>query len=297
MSIHRLHIEHFFDPATSTITYLVMDAGTHQAAIIDSVLDYDPKSGRTSTASADALLARVKALSARVEWIWETHVHADHFTAAPYLQEKLQKHPAKTGIGESVRVVQATFKKVFHVEASFRCDGSSFNQLFTDNQTFALGEIQVKVLHVPGHTPACSAFVFTDPATPESPACFVGDTLFMPDYGSARCDFPGGSAKTLFASIKKVLALPPATRLCHDYQPNGRPFMFQTTVAEMREKNIHIHEGVSEAEFVAMRTALDATLEMPVLILPAVQVNMRAGHFPPPEANGISYLKIPLNAL
>lgn len=295
-----MHIEPFFDPDTWTLTYLLMDGASKQAVIIDSVLDYDPKSGRTSTASADRLLERIKALSARVEWILETHVHADHFTAIPYLKEKLgSAHPAKSAMGSDVTAVQSVFKALFNVGDDFTPDGAQFDHLFADQATFALGALQGKVLHTPGHTPACSVYVFTDPAEPDAPACFVGDTLFMPDYGTARCDFPGGSARTLYRSIQKVLALPAATKLymCHDYLPNGRTMQYVTTVAEMKAHNIHVREGISEEAFVAMREERDKTLDMPVLILPSVQVNMRAGQLPQPESNGLRYIKIPLNAV
>jgi glyoxylase-like metal-dependent hydrolase (beta-lactamase superfamily II) len=283
------HIKGFFDPATFTVSYVVSDPATKQAGIIDSVLDYDPKSGRTSRASADQVLAYIEDQGLKVQWILETHAHADHLTAAPYLKQKLG---AEIGIGEHIRTVQGVFKKLFNAEAGFATDGSQFDHLFKDGEIFNIGTLQARVMHTPGHTPACITYVVAD-------AAFVGDTLFMPDYGTARCDFPGGSAPTLYRSIRKVLSLPPETRLfmCHDYMPGGREVRWETTVAAERKENIHVRDGISEQEFVAMRTKRDATLEMPVLILPSVQVNMRAGNFPPAESNGISYLKIPLNAL
>jgi len=283
-------VKSFFDSATFTATHVVSDAATKLCAIVDSVLDYDPKSGRTSTQSADELIAYVKAQGLKVEWILETHAHADHLSASPYLKEKLG---GKTAIGEHIKDVQQIFKDVFNAEASFRTDGSQFDRLFKDGEVFHIGEMTARVMHTPGHTPACITYVVGD-------AAFVGDTLFMPDFGTARADFPGGDAAALYKSIHKVLALPPETRLflCHDYKAPGRDeFVWETTVAAERKKNVHVHEGISEQEFVEMRTARDKTLDMPVLILPSVQVNMRAGHLPPPEDNGVSYLKIPVNAL
>ncbi len=282
-------VKGFFDPATFTISYVVSDPRTRRAAIIDSVLDYDPKSGRTRTASADAIIAHVKEAGLAVDWHLETHAHADHLSAAPYLKQALG---GRIAIGEHITTVQRTFKTVFNAEPGFATDGRQFDALLKDGETFAIGELRARVMHTPGHTPACVTYVVGDSA-------FVGDTLFMPDYGTARCDFPGGDARVLYASIRKVLALPADTKLymCHDYQPGGRAPAWQTTVAEERASNLHVRDGVSEDAFVAMRTARDKTLDMPVLILPAVQINMRAGAFPPPEDNGISYLKIPLNAL
>ncbi len=278
-----------FDSATWTVTYVVHQGPGSAAAIIDSVLDYDPKSGRTRTTSADQLIDYVKAQDLQVQWILETHAHADHLSAAPYLRQQLG---GQIGIGDQITRVQKVFKGIFNLEPEFRLDGSQFDVLLKDGQEFAIGDLTARVLAVPGHTPACVAYQVGD-------AVFVGDTLFMPDVGTARCDFPGGDAKTLYASVKKLLSLPPETRLfmCHDYPPAGRPVAFETTVAEQRAKNIHVHEGISEAEFVAMRTQRDATLEMPVLILPAVQINIRAGQMPPKEANGTDYVKIPINAL
>ena len=278
-----------FDEATWTVTYVVFEKQGSSCAIIDSVLDYDPKSGRTDHKSADKVIAFVKANDLKVEWILETHAHADHLTAAPYLKQHLG---GKTAIGDHIGGVQKVFKAIFNMEAGFKQDGSQFDHLFADGETIQIGAISGHTMYVPGHTPACVAYQFGD-------AVFVGDTMFMPDVGTARCDFPGGDAKTLYASTRKILSLPPETRLfmCHDYPPNGRPVNFQTTVAEQRAKNIHVHDGISEAQFVDMRTKRDATLAMPVLILPAVQINIRAGELPPKEDNGVSYVKIPLNAL
>ena len=289
MTRHSLQIESFFDEATSTVSYIVFDPATLACAVVDSVLDYDPKSGRTSTASADRIIARVRELGARLEWILETHVHADHLSAAPWIKRQLG---GKVGIGEHIVTVQQVFGKLFNAGTEFERDGSQFDHLFRDGETFTIGSLQARALHTPGHTPACMSYLIED-------AAFVGDTLFMPDYGTARCDFPGGDARTLFRSIRKLLSLPPETRLfmCHDYMPDGRPPRWETTVADERAHNIHVHDGISEDDFVAMRTARDATLDMPVLILPSVQVNMRAGHLPPPEDNGTRYLKIPLDAL
>jgi glyoxylase-like metal-dependent hydrolase (beta-lactamase superfamily II) len=287
----RLQVEPFFDPATWTLSYLVLDTQTRHCALVDSVLDYDPKSGRTNHASADRLVARVREVGATVDWILETHVHADHLTAAPYLKEQLG---GLVGIGDQITRVQEVFGALFHAGDDFARDGRQFDRLFADGEVFAIGGLQARVMHTPGHTPACVAYVITDG---QDTAAFVGDTLFMPDYGSARCDFPGGDARTLYRSIRKLLALPPQARLymCHDYQPGGREMRYVSTVAEERAQNIHVHDGIGEDEFVAMRTARDRTLEMPVLILPAVQVNMRAGHLPLPESNGVRYLKIPLD--
>lgn len=282
-------IRTFFDEATFTATHVVWDPETKRAAIIDSVHDYDPKSGRTDTASADAVIAFVQQEGLEVDWILETHVHADHLTAAPYLQEKLG---GRIGIGAKVAVVQGVFKSVFNAEDAFATDGRQFDRLFEDGEQFQIGDLTVEVMHTPGHTPACVTYVVGDSA-------FVGDTLFMPDFGTARCDFPGGDARQLYQSIKRILALPPETRLflCHDYGPGGRAYEWVTTVAAQREKNIHVNDSVDEDGFVAMRTERDKQLSMPVLILPSVQVNMRAGVMPPPEANGISYLKLPVDAL
>ena len=280
----------FFHEPTFTATHVVWDPDTLIAAVIDSTLDYDHKSGRTSTDAADTLIAFVRKQGLTVEWILETHAHADHLTAAPYLQMQLGGHIA---IGEHIAAVQDGFGKVFNAEADFATDGSQFDHLFRDGDAFALGSIEGRIIHTPGHTPACVTYLLGD-------AAFVGDTLFMPDYGTARVDFPGGDAATLYRSIHKILALPDETRLflCHDYKSAGRDtFAWETTVANESASNVHVHQGITENEFVEMRTARDKTLEMPVLILPSIQINMRAGHLPPPEDNGISYLKIPLNML
>ncbi len=289
----RMKIEGFFDPTTWTVSYLVLDTRSMNCAIVDSVLDYDPKSGRTGTASADRLIARVRELNATLQWILETHVHADHLSAAPYLKEKLG---GQVAIGAQITAVQKVFGTLFNAGTDFARDGSQFERLLADNETFTIGSLEVRAMHTPGHTPACLTYVVSDGA--ESVA-FVGDTLFMPDYGTARCDFPGGDARTLYRSIQRILNLPASTTLymCHDYLPGGREPKFVSTVAEQRAANIHIHEGVGEDEFVAMRQTRDASLEMPVLILPSVQVNMRAGNLPEPESNGTRYIKIPLNAL
>lgn len=288
-----MQVEGFFDERTSTVSYIVLDLTTRQCALVDSVLDYDPKSGRTSHTSADLLVRRVRELGATVQWILETHVHADHLSAAPYLKQQLG---GRLGIGQHITTVQKVFGTLFNAGSGFAHDGRQFDHLFADGESFSIGELRVRALHTPGHTPACVTYVVADGV---QSAAFVGDTLFMPDYGTARCDFPGGDARTLYRSIHKVLSLPPDTRLymCHDYRPGGRPVQFITTVAEQRAANVHVRHGISEEEFVAMRHARDATLDMPVLILPSVQVNMRAGELPEPEANGQRYLKIPLNAI
>ncbi|MCS6996317.1 MAG: MBL fold metallo-hydrolase [Casimicrobiaceae bacterium] len=282
------NIQSFFDPETYTVTHVVSCPVTRKAAIIDSVLDYDPKSGRTSTASAQKVLDYVQAHGLSVEWHLETHAHADHLSAAPWLKERLG---GRIGIGEHIKTVQKTFAGIFNAK-DINADGRQFDHLFKDGETFRVGELEFRVMHTPGHTPACLAYLVGDNA-------FVGDTLFMPDYGTARCDFPGGDAATLYRSIRKLLSLPEHTKLymCHDYLPGGREPKWVSTVGEQRRSNIHVHDGVTEEEFVAMRTARDKTLAMPVLMLPSVQVNARAGHFPPPEDNGVSYLKIPLNVL
>ncbi len=289
----RLQIEAFFDEATSTLSYLVIDAPTRHCAIVDSVLDYDAKSGRTSTRGAQRLVDRVRALELTVQWILETHVHADHLSAAPWLKATLG---GTITIGRHISQVQKVFGSLFNAEAGFARDGSQFDRLLDEGETILIGEVPLQALHTPGHTPACMTYVLRDGA---DTVAFVGDTLFMPDYGTARCDFPGGDARTLYRSIRKVLSLPADTRLylCHDYQPNGRELMYMTTVAAQRSANVHVHDGVDEDAFVAMRQARDATLAMPTLILPSVQVNMRAGDLPPPEGNGTRYLKIPLNVL
>ena len=281
-------IQSFFDPDTSTVTHVVSDPATGRAAILDSVLDYDPKSGRTAHASADKVMAYVQQAGLTVDWLLETHAHADHLSGAPYLREKLG---GKIVIGRHICEVQSAFKKIFNAE-DMNTEGADFDHLFDDGETFKIGQIEVRVMHTPGHTPACLTYLMGQDA-------FVGDTLFMPDYGSARSDFPGGDAAVLYRSIRKVLALAPDTRLhlCHDYPPDGRTPAWVSTVAEQRAGNIHVHDGVTEAQFVSLRTARDKTLSMPVLILPAVQVNVRAGNLPPPESNGVRYLKIPINVL
>ncbi|MFY7982370.1 MAG: MBL fold metallo-hydrolase [Limnohabitans sp.] len=291
-----MHIESFFDPATSTFSHILADLPARQCALIDSVLDYDPKSGRTSTASADRLVARVKELGLNVQWLLETHVHADHLSAAPYLQQQLG---GQLAIGAHITTVQNVFGKLFNAGTEFARDGSQFDRLLADGDRLQVGHLHVQAMHTPGHTPACMSYVVTDAGEPARQVAFVGDTLFMPDYGTARCDFPGGSASTLFQSIQKVLSLPDSTQLylCHDYPPEGREPQCVTTVAEQKKTNVHVHQGVMEEAFVKMRQARDATLSMPVLMLPSVQVNMRAGHMPPPEGNGTTYLKIPINAL
>jgi glyoxylase-like metal-dependent hydrolase (beta-lactamase superfamily II) len=280
----------FFDEATNTITYVVADPATRSAAIIDSVLDFDPASGRTSKKSADRVIEHVRQNGLMIEWVLETHVHADHLTAAPYLKEKLG---GRIAMGEHIREVQVIFKGVFNAESAFVTDGSQFDHLFVDGERFSIGSLEAQAIHTPGHTPADMTYLVGD-------AAFVGDTLFMPDYGTARADFPGGDAVTLYRSIRRILSLPEHTRLftAHDYKPEGRDYhAWESTVAEQRAKNIHVHHGVSEEAFVTFRTARDATLGMPRLILPSIQVNMRAGSLPQPEANGVSYLKLPVNAL
>lgn len=286
----RPEIEGFFDPDTYTVTYVVYDKASSEAAIVDSVLDYDPASGRTSFDSADRVFDFITSNNLQVKYLLETHAHADHLSAAPYLQEKLG---GKIAIGEHITTVQDVFGKLFNAGTEFQRDGSDFDVLFADGDTFAIGNLPVTVLHVPGHTPACIAYVIGD-------AVFVGDTMFMPDYGTARADFPGGDARQLFRSLRRILELPDETRLfmCHDYLPSGRTeYVWETSVAAERHNNIHAHDGVSEDDFVAMRETRDATLDMPRLILPSVQVNMRAGHLPPAEDNGVVYLKMPVNAV
>ncbi|MCG6659753.1 MBL fold metallo-hydrolase [Halomonas campisalis] len=281
-------VTHFFDEPTNTFSYVVQDPDSQSCAILDSVLDFDYAAGRTDVRSADEIIAFVRDSGLEVEWILETHVHADHLSAAPYLHEQLG---GKTGIGAKITVVQDVFGKAFNAGTEFARDGSQFDRLFEEGDTFTIGNLEGQVLHTPGHTPACLTYVIGD-------AAFVGDTLFMPDYGTARCDFPGGDARTLYRSIQKVLALPEETRLflCHDYRAPGREtYQHETSVAEQRAHNVHVHEGTSEEAFVKMRTERDATLDMPKLIIPSVQVNMRAGHMPPAEDNGQVYLKVPIN--
>ncbi len=288
--MHRPEVKAFFHEPSNTFSYVAWDPASLQAAVIDAVLDYDAASGRTGHDTADQIVAFVQTHELLVEWVIDTHVHADHLSAAPYVQSRLG---GRLGIGEHICTVQETFGTLFNVGSGFARDGSQFDHLFADGERYMLGAIEATAIHTPGHTPACMTHVIGD-------AAFVGDTLFMPDYGTARCDFPGGDAATLYRSIRKIFELPDATRifLCHDYKAEGRDeFEYETTVAAQRSDNIHVHEGVGEAEFVAMRSARDATLEMPQLILPAVQVNMRAGQLPPAEDNGMRYLKIPLDAL
>jgi glyoxylase-like metal-dependent hydrolase (beta-lactamase superfamily II) len=282
-------VEPFFDPVTATFTYVVHGGDGSSCAIVDSVLDYDPKSGRTSTASADRVIAFVRAGKLRVEWLLETHAHADHLSAAQYLKRELG---GKIAIGEQIRAVQRTFKGVFNLGGDVPADGTQFDHLFAAEETFAIGALTARALHVPGHTPADMAYAVGD-------AAFVGDTLFMPDVGSARCDFPGGDAHALYRSVRRLLSLPLETRLfmCHDYPPPTREVRCQTTVAEERRANVHLREGVTEDDFVEMRMRRDRTLSMPMLILPSVQVNIRAGAMPPPESNGVRYLKIPVDVL
>jgi len=278
-----------FDEATFTATHIVFDPATKRAAIIDSVLDFDPASGRTSHGSAEKIVALVAEHGLTIDWIIETHAHADHLSAAPWLKEKLG---GKIAIGREIQHVQQVFGAVFNEGDEMARDGSQFDHLFTDGESFRIGSLDAIALHVPGHTPADMAYVIGD-------AAFVGDTLFMPDYGTARADFPGGDARTLYRSIRRLMALPPATRvfLCHDYKAPGRDsFAYETTIGAERD-NVHVHDGVSEDDFVAMREARDKTLGMPRLILPSIQVNIRAGHLPPPESNGTRYLKLPLNQL
>jgi len=278
-----------FDANTWTVTYVVYEKPGSACAIIDPVLDYDPKSGRTSHASADKVIAFVKEQNLTVQWILETHAHADHLSAGSYLKQQLGGNLA---IGEHITSVQTVFAGIFNLEPSFKQDGSQFDVLLADGAEILVGQLVGHTVFVPGHTPACVAYQFGD-------AVFVGDTMFMPDVGTARCDFPGGDAGTLYHSVKKLLSLAPETRLfmCHDYPPTDRAIQFETTVAEQRAHNIHVHDGVTEAQFVEMRTKRDATLAMPVLILPSIQINIRAGELPPKESNGVAYVKIPLNVL
>ncbi len=287
-------IKAFFDPATWTVSYVVYDHAGGHCAIVDSVLDYDPKAGRTSTASADTLMAFVTEQGLTVQWILETHAHADHLSAAHYLRKHLG---GRIAIGAAITEVQNVFKGIFHLEPEFHPDGSQFDHLFAPDETFAIGALQAQALAVPGHTPACMAFKVDGGSEPD--AVFVGDTLFMPDVGTARCDFPGGNAHTLYRSVRSLLAMPQDTRLfmCHDYPPDGREAVWESTVGQQRGANIHIRDGITEQDFVAMRTRRDAGLAMPHLILPSVQINIRAGDLPPADSNGVSYLRIPLNAL
>lgn len=283
-------IEAFLDPASSTYSYVIYEADGGPCAIVDPVLDYDPAAGRTATTQADKIIAFVGEHQLQVQWLLETHAHADHLSAAPYLRRKLG---GRVAIGQSISKVQGVFKSLFNLEPEFAVDGSQFDHLFAPDESFMIGNLKAKALHVPGHTPADMAYLIGNSII------LVGDTLFMPDVGTARCDFPGGNASQLFASIQKLLAFPASVRLyvCHDYPPETREPQCQTTVGEQRKSNIHVHDGIDEAAFVAMRTQRDAGLGMPTLLLPAIQVNVRAGHFPPAEENGVIYLKIPINKL
>jgi len=288
--MQKPEVKAFFDEATNTISYVVWDSTTNQAAIVDSLLDFDQASGRTMTKSADLMIAFVKEAGLKVDWIIDTHVHADHLTAAPYIKSQLG---GRTGIGKHIATVQKVFGEIFNEGQEFHTDGSQFDHLFKDGETYKVGNIDARAIHTPGHTPACMSHLIGD-------ALFVGDTIFMPDFGTARCDFPGGDAGTLYDSIQKLFALPDETRvfLCHDYKAPGRDeYVWETTIAEEKAHNKHVHTGISKEEFVKMRTERDATLEMPKLILPSVQINMRAGQMPPAEENGKRYMKIPINAL
>lgn len=288
--MQKPEVKAFFDEATNTISYVVWDSTTDQAAIVDSLLDFDQASGRTMTTSADVMIAFVREAGLKVDWIIDTHVHADHLTAAPYIKSQLG---GRTGIGEHIATVQKVFGEIFNEGQEFHTDGSQFDHLFKDGETYKVGNIDARAIHTPGHTPACMSHLIGD-------ALFVGDTIFMPDFGTARCDFPGGDAGTLYDSIQKLFALPDDTRvfLCHDYKAPGRDeYVWETTIAEEKALNKHVHTGISKEEFVKMRTERDATLAMPKLILPSVQINMRAGEMPPAEENGKRYMKIPINAL
>jgi glyoxylase-like metal-dependent hydrolase (beta-lactamase superfamily II) len=285
----RPSVEPFLDPDTETWSYVVYDRAGGSAAVVDPVLDYDPKAGRTSTAGAQRLVDFVRAKNLHVEWILETHAHADHLSAAPFVRGEVG---GRLAIGEKIREVQKIFRDVFNLKDSLEPDGSQFDRLFAAGETFAIGDLECEVMYSPGHTPADMAWRIGD-------SVFVGDTLFLPDVGTARCDFPGGDAATLYRSIRRLLSLPDETPLfmCHDYPPEGREHQCMATVAEQKRANIHVRDGISEAKFVAMRSQRDATLEMPRLILPSIQVNIRAGQLPPPEDNGVSYLKIPVNRM
>ena len=286
----RPNVQEFFDDATNTYSYVVWDPSNNVAAVIDSLLDFDQASGRTKTISADRLIAFVKDKGLTVDWIIDTHVHADHLTAAPYVKSQLG---GRTGIGEHISTVQKVFANIFNEDQRFHTDGSQFDHLFKDGETYKIGTIDAKAIHTPGHTPACMSHVIGD-------AVFVGDTIFAPDFGTARCDFPGGDAGTLYDSIQRLFELPDETRvfLCHDYKAPGRDsYMFETTIADEKAHNIHVGGSASKEDFVKMRTARDATLDMPKLILPSVQINMRAGNLPEPEDNGQRYMKLPINAL
>ncbi|HAU22033.1 MAG TPA: MBL fold metallo-hydrolase [Erythrobacter sp.] len=288
--MNRPQVSSFFDEATNNVSHVVSDPETGDCAIIDPLLDYDQNSGRTGTGPADKIIAYVRGNDLKVAWIIETHIHADHISAAPYLKEKLG---GKTAVGEHITQVQSIFSKIFNTEADFRLDGSQFDHLFRDEEKYRVGKIEAQAIHTPGHTPACMTHLIGD-------AAFVGDTLFMPDYGTARCDFPGGDAGTLYRSIQRIFALPQETRifLNHDYLPADRKeYRWETSVAEEKRENVHVHEGVSEDDFVAMRDERDRALAVPRLMIPSVQVNMRAGEMPPPEENGVRYIKIPVDTL
>ena len=288
LMMNQVRIEHFFHPSSNTYSYVVAEGGGDHCAVIDSVLDYDPKTGRTSTKAAGEIVEFVRRQNLVVDWILETHPHADHITAAPYLKQELG---GQIGIGIGIRQVQERFKSIFNLGDEFATDGRQFDHLFKEGEKFSFGEATGKIWSCPGHTPACVCYLIED-------AVFVGDTIFMPDFGSARCDFPDGDARTLFHSVKRLLSLPPETRLfmCHDYGPGGREFMWVATVQEQRKNNKHVRDGVEEEDFVSTRIALDNNLSMPGLLLSAIQVNIRAGYFPPVEDNGVSYLKLPLNS-
>ena len=289
MNAKPARVQSFFDDATSTFTHVVFDETGGRGAVVDPVLDFDPRSGRTSHASSDAVIAFVRAHGLTIDWILETHAHADHLSSAPYIQAQVG---GRIAIGCAIDRVQKVFKSLFNLEANFTTDGAQFDHLFEDGETFAIGELGATAWHVPGHTPADVAYLVGD-------AVFVGDTLFPPDVGTARCDFPGGDAHQLYRSAKRLLSLPGDTRIfmCHDYPPVARPSQAMSTVAAQRANNIHIRDGVTEAQFVQQRQTRDATLAMPNLILPSIQVNIRAGHLPPPEGNGMRYLKLPIDAL
>jgi glyoxylase-like metal-dependent hydrolase (beta-lactamase superfamily II) len=293
----RLQIESFYDRATYTFSHLLWDRVTAQCAIIDSVLDFDPHAGRTYTTSADGLIGRVRELGLTLEWLLETHVHADHLSAASYIKQVLG---GRIAISANITVVQKVFGKLFNAGPDFACDGSQFCRLLEDGEVVMVGALPLIAMHTPGHTPACMTLLVSDTTvSPHRHAAFVGDTIFMPDFGTARCDFPGGNARTLFQSVQKILALPEDTELylCHDYPPSDREPVCMVHVAEQKRSNLHVRTGTGESEFVQLREQRDASLDMPVLLLPAVQVNMRAGQFPAPEGNGTVYLKIPINAI
>ena len=284
-----MKVQHFFDEATATLSYVVWDEDSRIALLIDSVLDFDPKSGRTSTRSCQAIADFLAEQRLSLRFVLDTHAHADHLTGMPFFRER---YGAKTGIGAEIRQVQAIFRKIFNLGDAFRTDGSQFDVLLGEGDVLEVGPLRVEAFHTPGHTPACMSYRIGS-------ALFVGDCLFMPDYGTARCDFPGGSAEMLFDSIQRLYALPDATRVFtgHDYRPGGRPLRFESTIGEQKRTNVQLSQGTTRAAFVAFRKTRDASLELPTLILPSIQVNIRAGLFPDPESNGVSYLKIPLNAI